>query len=398
MVAHPDFIVVGGGLTGVCLSYELVRQGASVLLLEQHAALQGATRFSYGGIAYWAGTTDLTRQLGQAGIERYRSLSDELEFDVQFQEWDLILTIPTQADPQAIAKTYASCAISPQLISVAEACELEPLLNPPNLAAALTVRHGQVCPERTVEAFQQAFLRLGGQYQVASVQTLVQQGDRIIGVQSQEGHFFASGQVIICAGAWSRFLLKSAGYPVPLYFTHAEILETSPTDLRLRSRVMPAIAERFRLEASASKPELNSRWEEPDQELVPAIVDAGAFQFQNGRLRLGQISRAVTNPQAKLDPVHSEQVLREQVGKVLPALAQLPAQWCHCLVAFSSDGLPLIGAVPAATSGLFLFSGFSNPFVLVPPLAQRFAQMLISTIDDPLLTHMTPTRFEFLKN
>ena len=58
-----DWIVIGGGITGAALSYELAKQKFSVLLLEQHPSLQGATRFGYGGIAFWSGTTALTRRL-----------------------------------------------------------------------------------------------------------------------------------------------------------------------------------------------------------------------------------------------------------------------------------------------------------------------------------------------
>src|ERR671932_183892 len=88
-----DWIVVGGGITGAALSYELATKGFSVLLLEQDATLQGATRYSYGGLAYWSGTSELTRQLCQEGIERHRTLTEELDTDTQFCELDLLLFI-----------------------------------------------------------------------------------------------------------------------------------------------------------------------------------------------------------------------------------------------------------------------------------------------------------------
>lgn len=47
-----DWIVVSGGITGAALSYELAKVGLSVLLVEQYASPQNATRYSYGGIAY----------------------------------------------------------------------------------------------------------------------------------------------------------------------------------------------------------------------------------------------------------------------------------------------------------------------------------------------------------
>ena len=58
-----DWIVIGGGITGAALSYELRKKGLSVLLLEQNAIANNATRYSYGGLAYWSATTPLTRQL-----------------------------------------------------------------------------------------------------------------------------------------------------------------------------------------------------------------------------------------------------------------------------------------------------------------------------------------------
>lgn len=58
-----DWIAIGGGITGAALIYELAKKGFSVLLLEQNARSENATRYSYGGLAYWSGTTELTRQL-----------------------------------------------------------------------------------------------------------------------------------------------------------------------------------------------------------------------------------------------------------------------------------------------------------------------------------------------
>lgn len=137
-----DWIIVGGGITGAALSYELVKNGFSVLLLEQQVPLKGATRYSYGGLAYWSGTTALTRQLCTEGIKCYRTLANELEAETQFRELDLLLTIPHDKDPEEVAVTYAQFAIPPKLLSVQAACILEPLLNPAAITGALTVKHG----------------------------------------------------------------------------------------------------------------------------------------------------------------------------------------------------------------------------------------------------------------
>jgi glycine/D-amino acid oxidase-like deaminating enzyme len=295
-----DWIVIGGGITGAALSYELAKKGFSVLLLERDAGRQNATRFSYGGLAYWAGTNDLTRQLCREGIDRYRILSAELDAATEFRELDLLLTIDREDDAEKIAASYSHFAICPQLLSAAEAGELEPLLNKSAIAGALRLPHGHISPTATIQAYSQAFVRLGGTVEIAEVMGFVEEENRISGVRTAAGNYGCENAVV-CAGGWSRSLLKSAGVSVRIYYTRAELLETAPVDLKLRTLVMPAALKRFELEAESSKIEFDRLWDEPGQELVPPILDSGAIQFQDGSLRVGQLSRTLSDLNAKVD-------------------------------------------------------------------------------------------------
>ncbi|NJL22737.1 MAG: FAD-binding oxidoreductase, partial [Leptolyngbyaceae cyanobacterium SM1_3_5] len=86
-----DSIVIGGGLAGSAIAYELAKVGQSVLLLD--ATSQNATYYSYGGIAYWSGSTPLLQMLCRESQDLYPQLSAELESDIEFREIDLLLTI-----------------------------------------------------------------------------------------------------------------------------------------------------------------------------------------------------------------------------------------------------------------------------------------------------------------
>lgn len=386
-----DWIVIGGGLSGAALSYELAKVGFSVLLLEQEASPHNATRFSYGGISYWSGTTELMRQLGDEGIKIHHTLSAELEGETQFRELDLLLTIDLDLDPQAVADSYKLCAQPPVLISAETACEMEPLLAKSSIAAALHTPHAQVEPEQTVKAYNQAFLRLGGTITIAAVTDLLWQDHRVHGVIASQTSFPAAN-VVVCAGGISRALLQSIGIAVPLYFTQAELIETAPVDIRLHSLVMPAELKRFQMESDATQAERVALWDQPDQEVVPPILDAGVVQFGDGRLRIGQISRTLSTPTATGDATTSEQQMRQAIAQYLPKLRTVPGTWHSCLVAFGGDRLPLIGALPAV-DGLYLFSGFSNPFAVLPPLARHFAAAATGA-DRPLLHDFAVSRFE----
>ncbi len=378
-----DWIVIGAGITGASLGYELTQQGFSVLLLDSASHSPSATRLSYGGIAYWSGTTDLTRQLCAESKAIHQTLSAELDADTEFREIDLLLTIAPESDPEALSAAYTHFATPPQFLTVEAACDLEPLLDPNGIAGAFTVKHGHINAEKTAQGYIRAMQRSSGTYKIATVTHLIQGG-----VNTSEGEFFAEN-VVVCVGGLTRQFLKTAGIAIAQYFTHAEIIEIASTDLRLSTLVMPAEAERFQLEAQASRKD--SIWDQPGLEPVPAILDAGAVQFRDGRIIVGQVSRSLTDPNAAIDAAQSEADLRKKISRVLPKVGKLAGNWQHCLVAFSGDRLPLVGRIPGHET-LHVFSGFGNPLAIVPAVARRFAIQAKGKLD-PLLTQVSLDRF-----
>ena len=384
-----DWIVIGAGITGAALAYELTKIGFSVLLLEQYEISQNATRYSYGGISFWSGKTPITQQLCEEGITRYRILSQELNADTQFRELDLLMTIPVDMNPEIMLQSYQEVLIPPRLITIQEACELEPLLNPQVISGALTVKHGHVHPEKITQAYIQAMVNLGGKIEFGNfLELITTPSKKCTGVKTNTTTFYGDN-VVICAGGISRKLLKSMGITAKIYFSHAEIIETPPLDIKLHTLVSPANLQRFQLEAESTQ--IDELWDNPDTEILPPILDVGVVQLLDGSLRLGQVSRFLVNPQAEINSAASEQWLRESITKILPSLGNVLGIWHHCLVAFTQDKLPLIGAI-SEFSGLHIFSGFTSPFIFVPPLAVRFAKF-VSGYEDEIIKQMSPHRW-----
>ena len=382
-----DWIVIGAGIAGAAIAYELRQKDFAVLLIEQHTKSDNATRYSYGGLAFWSGTTTINRKLCDEGRTRHDVLSEELSADTEFRELNLLLTIPIDVDPQKTEKGYTRFATPPKLLTVQEAIELEPLLNREAISGALTVKHGHIHPEKTTQAYIQAFLRGGGEIEVGKVLELQRLGGESVTITTPIATYHAAN-IAVCAGGFSRHLLKVSGVNLPIYFTHAEIIETPPVDLQLHTLVMPANLQRFQLEAESTKSD--ELWNEPGKQLG-TILDPGAVQFLDRSLRLGQISYAFTGPHTNVNPEKSEALLRHSVGNILPAIGKLPGTCHHCLVAFSKDSLPLIGSIPEQDN-IYIFSGFSNPLVIIPPLAQRFANW-VTSFEDDIIPQLSPERF-----
>lgn len=386
-MTNYDWIVVGGGITGSALAYELSQQQFKVLLLEKDTIADNATVYSYGGLAYWSGTDESTRKLSQEGIDIHRRLTEELEGDTEFRELDLVLTINSEDDPKTIAQNYDRFAIKPELLDVQQACELEPLLNPSSIAGALKLPHGHLHPQKTNDAYQQAFLRNGGEIIVAEVIDFLAEKDIIKGVKTSKNSYYAANTVV-CAGGLTRPLLLETEINLPNYFTHAQVILTSPVDIRLRTLVMPAVQKRFGLETEIDN------WDTDSTKPVTSILDVGAIQFLDGSFCLGQISAIIPNSQAELDQKTGEKLIRQEIAKILPDLAEIPGTCHHCLVAFNPQDIALVGKL-ANRDGIYIFSGFTSTLVFAPPLAKRFASWVAKGEDeiiDRLSSKINPSK------
>ena len=380
-----DAIVIGNGLAGAALSYELAKVGQSVLLVDD-GRLDSGTRYSYGGIGYWAGTTELTTTLFQAGLARHKELSEELGADTRLRELDLLLTVEPDADIEKLTRAYGAFSTPPRFITAKEASQIEPSLNPKAIAGAFTTRHAHVDPTSVVAAYNQAFRRLGGHHNLSTVTGLVKVKDRVTGVTTA-AQAYPAKTTIVSAGAYSLQLLKAAGIEVPLYFTHAEIVETPPLDFEMRSLVMPATNARFEMESKAGEYD----WDKPNAQIMPPVLEAGVIQFADRTARIGQISRFYTGYESPVEGEESKEKLLKAIAQKIPQFKQVSGSWRHCLVAFTQDGLPLLGSL-SNVSGLHLFSGFTGPFALVPPVAQRYARW-VSQSSDLLIAQMLVNRF-----
>jgi glycine/D-amino acid oxidase-like deaminating enzyme len=382
-----DVIVVGNGLAGAALSYELAKAGQSVLLMDDGNPDSG-TSYSYGGIGYWAGTNDLTETLLQAGIARHRQLPEELGADTQLRELDLLLTVDQDADIAELTAAYSVFRKPPVFISATAAHEIEPQLNVDAIAGAFHARHAHVNPMRVVAAYNQAFRRLGGHHNISAVTQLVRIGQRVTGILT-EAQAYPAGTVVVAAGAYSQQLVRDVGLQVPLFFTHAEIVETPPLDFEVRSLIMPAANSRLQLEAEAAQSA--ALWQQSNRQIMPPVLEAGVIQFADKTARIGQISRFHTAYSPPADPDAAVRMMRDAIAHKIPALKTISGNWRHCLVTFTQDGLPLLGPI-SHINGLHLFSGFTGPFALVPSVAERYAQHL-SRSTEPLIEQMFVDRF-----
>jgi hydrogen cyanide synthase HcnC len=268
MKRAADVIIVGGGVMGCGIAYELAKKSVNVLLLDY--SLPGrATSASAGGlwpvgeavglgcgvIYYAAQTAAKTSANGAGGPEalpapfrdflvasnaRFPKLAVELleasALDIEYAPGHGLLFLIYQERQRAFVEHLVQSLADkerPELLTPAEIVRLEPHITPDLIGGALLPGEHQVNPMLLAEAYKRAAIRLGATFRHHTrVTGLRRRGDRVLGVEIGE-EFLPAGTVVNAAGAWAGALAATAGLELPVVPVRGQIVltETLPQTL-----------------------------------------------------------------------------------------------------------------------------------------------------------------------
>ena len=347
----PPVVVVGAGLAGSLLALALARRGCRVELVG--SAGPSATALSYAG-------------LPAAGIRAWKQL-EHSHGPLGLRPARLVLhgwPGPLQRLPVPVQ------ALATALLPFGR-------VDAPTLMAAMP----RVLERAEVVRQERGVARLmplpGGGWRL-----LDRQGDALSFAQDREGvrRTDTVSQLVLAAGASCRALWPAL--PERLRFSWAGVIELDPAVLVAKSPALPwldqALRGRLVQPIHLRRPRLESaavglhdeRW----------IVDAGLAP-RDGGMVLGQITLVGPDPDPTCppDPAVMEARLRSGLADLDPHLATLPGRYRQVPVTFCLKGPPLAEPVEA-TKGLWVFTGFSGAFAVVPSLAESLAEQLVAAL------------------
>lgn len=218
--AHAEIVIVGGGVTGASLAYQLARLGKTEIELLERGALTSSTSWHAAGLIMQLRLTHTMTDLSRVNAETYLMHESDTGQSIGFkQNGTLAIAGNTERTHElkryaTIAKTYG---IEADLISPREAGDLYPELDSSLVQAALFIpKVGQLNAVDTVMSFmagaRKRRTRVFENTPVVGIDRLPSGGYRVV---TPRGMVECETLVLAC-GLWTRQLAAQLGDCVPL--------------------------------------------------------------------------------------------------------------------------------------------------------------------------------------
>ena len=212
-MANKNIIIIGGGVIGLGIGWQLAKAGKSVTIFERDRAGRAASWAAAGMLAPLAEAHTEEPELltlGSESLAIYPQWVDELEADAEMSigyrvEGTLIVGLETD-DTDQLRHLYTAqqqLGVDVNWLAGREAREIEPPLSPRVTAAIHCATDHQVDNRLMVEALQRAYQVCGGVlHENSTVDKIVIENGIATGVQTQNG-FHETDVVVLSAGCWS---------------------------------------------------------------------------------------------------------------------------------------------------------------------------------------------------
>ena len=224
MPVSSDVIIVGGGVIGCAIAYELSLRGVAVTLVER-GQIGGEASWASAGIVSIPSRPEWSAarvELLRASLARYPGLRAELadatDIDIDWVQTGDI-SIAVTADAAAARARSAAWQIAQgypvETLTPAAARQREPALPETVVGAWANTLTGSLSVHRLSEALATAAARRGAAILVDTpVNALIRAGNRITGVRLFDRDLSAD-TVILATGAWTRFFGQQLAVSLP---------------------------------------------------------------------------------------------------------------------------------------------------------------------------------------
>jgi len=221
-----DVAIIGGGVIGSSIAFQLSKRGRSVVVLEKKqiaSQSSGAAAGMLGAQSEFSSDSPVI-PFALKSREMFPKIAEELKdltgIDIGLIQKGLIKVAFTEEEEQALEEQFQFWKVrdsSVRSLNHQELHDLEPNVTIEAKKAMYIPHDGQVRADDLTHAFAKAASVYGAEIQEhTEVLSFSKDNNRIMGVITNKGAIYAD-QVVVCGGAWSFLLLKQTNLNLSMY-------------------------------------------------------------------------------------------------------------------------------------------------------------------------------------
>jgi glycine/D-amino acid oxidase-like deaminating enzyme len=371
MNSAPDVVVVGGGIVGTAAAAFLAGAGARVVLVEREGIASAASGANSGLIQL--PFDPILAALYRETLVLYRELSGlTASFELPAEPAGMLFLAESEATVRHQASVLAADfpELRSEVVGGSALQELEPALAADLWACRADIGY-PVMPAASTYAYATLAESRGVVIRQGRPAALEYRGGSLTGVRVG-GQSIAADAVLVAAGPWTPELIDPTSRWVPIRPLWGAVVE-----IELAEPPHHALEEAT-IEASIGTGVAASLTNEHEFSLmtVPGVSIVGSTFL-------------TTEP----DPAAWIEPILERAARFVPPVERAPIRGAHaCPRPLSSDGRPLIGAVPGR-SGLYVCAGHGPWGISTGPASARLVADLMLGRAPDIAAELDPGRF-----
>lgn len=231
---QADVCIIGGGIVGTSLAYNLVKRKKDVILIEKEFLASGASGSTFALIGFqWfkydTGVPLLFLEYCKESYEIYKGLTKELGSDFEYRITGSIVTIETEDELEQRAELVDSLkknGIEISLLNQKETFEKEPLVNPNNLGSTFCPLEGEINPFKMVTCATGRARELGARlYTHTKAKGIDVQNGHVKGLFTDRGKI-VTDCIVNASGSCGAEIGMMVGLEIPLKMQKGQVLVT----------------------------------------------------------------------------------------------------------------------------------------------------------------------------
>lgn len=386
MNKDADVIVIGGGIIGCSVTYYLSKLGKKVLQIEREDLTRGSAGATDGVVGYHTKKPGHNLDLAVQSIAMFEHLSEELGTDIEYGlkcggmqpvedefQWEIL---------SGIVEEQKKSGVEIDMISAEEARKIEPMLSKDIYGALYSPTGGKVNPIKMTMAYAKAAKEKGATILIETEVTgIMKEGDRVIGVNTTRGDYYADVIVNAC-GSWAAKTAKMVGLDMPIKPRKGQLMVTEPI-----GHFMDGTLQCARYNVIKFRPETIT-----DETVLKLGASLSIEQQENGGLIIGGTRELVGyDRENTLEAI--ETILKRAI-RFFPALKDV------CIIRtfaglrpYTTDGLPIIGRVDGVP-GFYMAAGHEGDGIALSPITGKLlAEQIVYGKESYSLDPFSPNRF-----